>query len=153
MTANAQRALKLLAGVLGDCEFQTKRMAELAGADFLTVTELTDTLVREENLSFRDAHHLVSKAVRALDGKYSVEAMADEISRSVNLTHEKVRTALAPRNFVEVRTIPGGPGALKSVFADTEAEEAGVEVWIGHKDALLASYRETLRQLSQNAAQ
>ena len=153
MTANAQRALKLLAGVLSDCEFQTERMAELAGADFLTVTELADTLVREENLSFRDAHHLVSKAVRALDGKYSVEAMADEISRSVNLTHQQIRTALDPRNFVEVRTIPGGPGALKSVFADTEAEEAGVEVWIGNKDALLARYRETLRQLSQNAVQ
>lgn len=153
MTANARRALKLLAGVLSDCEFQTTRMAELAGADFLTVTELADTLVREENLSFRDAHHLVSKAVKALNGKYSVEGMVEEISRSVKITPQQIRMALDPGNFVEVRTVPGGPGALQPVFADTEAEEAGVEVWIGNKDALLARYRETLRQLSQNAAQ
>ena len=153
MTANAQRALKLLAGVLRDCEFQTERMAELAAADFLTVTELADTLVREENLSFRDAHHLVSKAVKALEGKYSVEAMVEEISRSVKLTPQQIRTALDPRNFVEVRTIPGGPGALQCVFADTEAQEAEVQAWLNSKEALLGNYRETLRKLSLAALQ
>ena len=153
MTANAQRALKLLAGVLRDCEFQTERMAELAAADFLTVTELADTLVREENLSFRDAHHLVSKAVKALEGKYSVEAMVEEISRSVKLTPQQIRTALDPRNFVEVRTIPGGPGALQCVFADTEAQEAEVQAWLNSKKALLGNYRETLRKLSLAALQ
>lgn len=153
MTANTQRALKLLAGVLRDCEFQTERMAELAAADFLTVTELADTLVREENLSFRDAHHLVSKAVKALEGKYSVEAMVEEISRSVKLTPQQIRTALDPRNFVEVRTIPGGPGALQCVFADTEAQEAEVQAWLNSKEALLGNYRETLRKLSLAALQ
>ncbi len=153
MTANAQRALKLLAGVLRDCEFQTERMAELAAADFLTVTELADTLVREENLSFRDAHHLVSKAVKALEGKYSVEAIVEEISRSVKLTPQQIRTALDPRNFVEVRTIPGGPGALQCVFADTEAQEAEVQAWLNSKEALLGNYRETLRKLSLAALQ
>ena len=38
--------------------------------------ELADTLVRGEGISFREAHHLVSKAVRALEGKYSGDSMA-----------------------------------------------------------------------------
>ena len=161
MTANAQRALKLLAGILRDCEFQTDRMADMANADFLTVTELADTLVREENLSFRDAHHLVSKAVKFLNGKYSVASMADAtarlapktLGRELHLTRDQLQAALDPRNFVEIRTIPGGPGALQPVFADTEEQEASVTAWLTARETLLSTYRSNLRKLSQAAAQ
>ena len=91
--------------------------------------------------------------MKALEGKYSVEAMVEEISRSVKLTPQQIRTALDPRNFVEVRTIPGGPGALQCVFADTEAQEAEVQAWLNSKEALLGNYRETLRKLSLAALQ
>jgi argininosuccinate lyase len=47
-TGDAARALSLFAAVMEGCEVQTERMAERAASDFLTVTELADTLVRKE---------------------------------------------------------------------------------------------------------
>ncbi len=64
--ADAIRALELFTGVMGGCEVMTARMAERAAADFLTVTELADTLVRREGVSFREAHGLVSASVKEL---------------------------------------------------------------------------------------
>ncbi len=153
MTANALRALKLLAGIVADCEFNTPRMAELAGADFLTVTELADTLVREEGMSFREAHHLVSAAVKSLHGHYSVESMATatvelaetEHGRKLQTPRERLLLALDPRAFVQSRTIPGGPGALDQALAEAESQaESGIR-WIEAKSELLAKYPKELR--------
>ena len=154
MTANAQRALRLLAGVLSDCEFNTARMAELAAADFLTVTELADTLVRREDLSFRDAHHLVSQAVRALHWHYTPAAMAaataelapQVIGRPLRLTLPELLAALDPQAFVDIRTIPGGPGALGTAFEEAEAQQQDVQRWIDGKSALLDGYFPALQK-------
>ncbi len=145
MTASARRALRLLAGVVAEAEFQTERMAGHAGADFLTVTELADTLVRSEGLSFRDAHHLVSAAVKHLDGKYSVASMAaatqqlapEKLGRSLRLSLADLAAALDARAFVEKRTIPGGPGALDAAIAEARAQQSEVEAWLGEKTALV----------------
>jgi argininosuccinate lyase len=157
MTSSAQRALKLLAGVLSDCEFQTTRMAELAAADFLTVTELADTLVRGEGLSFREAHHLVSRAVKALNGRYSAEAMAqmtadlapNVIGRQLRLSISQLQTALDARAFVEVRTIPGGPGALADAIQEADAQHRAVQTWIEEKSALLDGYVPKIRAATE----
>jgi argininosuccinate lyase len=105
MTSSARRTLRLLAGILAEAEFQTGRMAEQAAADFLTVTELADTLVRSENLSFRSAHHLVSEAVKRLKGAYTVRGMATAVldlapaiaGRPLVLPLEELEAALDPR--------------------------------------------------------
>src|SRR5579864_113357 len=60
MFADAQRALRLLAGAMRSAEVDRARLASRAARDFLTVTELADTLVRNEGLSFRQAHDLVA---------------------------------------------------------------------------------------------
>ncbi len=148
MTANAQRALKLLAGVLADAEFQTSRMAELAAADFLTVTELADTLVREEGISFREAHHLVSAAVKSLGGRYSVDGMAaatedlaeSVLGRRLAVSRNRLAHALDPLNFVNIRTVSGGPGALDSALQEAESEAAKTLDWIAAKSSILANY-------------
>ncbi len=54
---------------------------------------------------------------------------------------------------MEIRTIPGGPGALQPVFTDTEQQEAGVTAWLTAKETLLSNYRDNLRKLSKAAAQ
>jgi argininosuccinate lyase len=64
VTNDARRAMRLLAGTMADCEVNVKRMRERAHVDFLTATELADTLVRGEEIGFRQAHRLVSQAVR-----------------------------------------------------------------------------------------
>ena len=160
MTSNSQRALRLITGLLGDCEFRVERMAQQADADFLTVTELADTLVRNDSFSFREAHHLVSRAVKSLAGTYSPDAMAqatldlavDTIGRTVRLTKAQLQAALSPRTFIEIRTIAGGPGALGQAFHQAEAEAANVDSWINVKRSLMASYVSGLRAASKEMA-
>jgi argininosuccinate lyase len=147
MTASAQRALRLLRGVLKDAEFQTSRMAQHAAADFLTVTELADTLVREEGLSFHDAHHVVSTAVRKLNGHYDPKAMVAAVRDLAHprLSDTELEAALDPRRFVEKRDIPGGPGALGSACDEAEAAQGEIETWVKSKTELLAGYPEKIR--------
>ena len=145
MTSSARRALRLLAGIVSEAEFQTSRMAEKAFADFLTVTELADTLVRAEGLSFRIAHRLVSAAVKELKGAYSVAAMAGAVrnlapavvGRPLTLSAGEVESALDPHVFIERRTIPGGPGSMESAWADALEEERAMRAWLAAKSALL----------------
>jgi argininosuccinate lyase len=154
MAASAQRALRLLSGVLADAEFQTSRMAEHAAADFLTVTELADTLVRAEGLSFRDAHHLVSAAVRRLNGVYSPAAMAAvtrdlapaETGTSLKLSAADLEASLDARTFVEKRRVPGGPGALDSAIEEADAAHREGMFWLEQKTNLLKHYPERLRE-------
>ena len=147
-TADAIRAIALFTGILGGCEVRTARMAERAAEDFLTVTELADTLVRREGMSFREAHRLVSAAVKALNGRYSPEAMVDAVvSLSPSLTAsrpdlvEALLEALDPRHFVNIRRIPGGPApeVLQVALEEAESHIAETQAWLEKKTALMAA--------------
>ena len=123
MFRDATRALRLFAGVMRHCEVDRDHMANRAQGDFLSVTELADTLVRREGLSFRMAHRLVHTAVVAC-GKYDRERMIGEvirlapeiIGRSLGVSRTVLLEALDARHFVAIREIPGGP-APKAVHA------------------------------------
>ena len=86
---DATRSLNLLAGVLEEIEFLTGRMAACADANFLTVTELADTLVRETGMSFRTAHEIVSEAVKEQDGGYDAEKMAASVEYIMAADHHE----------------------------------------------------------------
>ncbi len=113
----ATRSLTLLSGVLDEAEFRTDRMAACAGANFLTVTELADTLVRETGMSFRTAHEIVSDAVKDQGGNFDVGRMAASVEYSLAAHHpefpvpdlELLKRSLDAANFIAVRRIPGGP--------------------------------------------
>ena len=81
MFADARRALSLLAGALSTAQVNTELMADRARRDFLTVTELADTLVRREGLSFREAHALVADAVRACGARDDPASLAEALQR------------------------------------------------------------------------
>jgi argininosuccinate lyase len=154
-TADAARALALFAGVMGGCEVQTERMAERAAADFLTVTELADTLVRREQINFREAHHLVSAAVKKLAGKYSPAAMADAVeslaplhlARELRITRAELLESMDPRNFVNIRTVSGGPApeALHSAIEQAQEEIEESRTWLDAKSALMSEYPNRIR--------
>jgi argininosuccinate lyase len=144
-TTDAVRALQLFAGVMGGCEINTVRMAERAAADFLTVTELADTLVRREGVSFREAHHLVSAAVKELRGNYSAQAMVDAVQAlapALTSSREEILEALDPWHFIAIRRAPGGPApdAIRPAVDQAEADLASTEKWIEEKPAALSAY-------------
>jgi argininosuccinate lyase len=155
-TADADRAIRLFAGVMDGCEVMTARMAERAAADFLTVTELADTLVRGEGVSFREAHHLVSASVKELNGRYSalafvesVEALAPaHFGRTLRITRHDLLEALDPRHFVNIRRIPGGPApeALRTALQQAEANLADSTTWLQAKSAAQAAYPEAIQR-------
>jgi argininosuccinate lyase len=155
MTLDASRVLRLLRGTMADCEFNRGRLAERAHADFLPVTELADTLVRSDGLSFRRAHHLVSEAVRHLNGRYTEEAMVEGvrtlaeklIGRPLLTPRKELLRALDPVHFVSIRLIPGGParGAVLQAIADAEREAAGDKHWIEEKCVRLDGYRDRVK--------
>jgi argininosuccinate lyase len=154
MTAEALRALRLLAGVMADCEVNVARMAERANADFLSVTELADTLVRSEKMSFREAHHIVSAAVRSLRGKYSAEAMVDAVLSATTLSTPRavLLKALDPVNFVAIRRIPGGPARepVLDAMREAEIEIAATGTWLASKKALLEAYPRRIDEARQS---
>ena len=149
-TEDAIRATRLLAGVMADCHVNEARMRERANSSFLTVTELADTLVRTEYISFREAHHLVAAAVKHLDGFYSPAAMVDAVtslapsnlSRPLQADRAVLLRALDPVNFVNVRRVPGGPEPRQVISAieESEAHLRATERWITERASQLDAY-------------
>jgi argininosuccinate lyase len=139
---------------MADCEVNTTRMAERANSDFLTVTELADTLVRSENLSFSEAHHVVSEAVRMLEGAYSPKRMLDCLLslRPFSTPREVLAKALDAANFIAVRSIPGGPApAMVRAAMDEAGEEAdSTAAWIAEKVRLLEEYPKRIAAARQS---
>jgi argininosuccinate lyase len=132
---DARRSLQLLAGVLDEVEFLTDRMASCAEANFLTVTELADTLVRSTGMSFRTAHEIVSEAVKELDGNFDTERMASSVERILAAQKHHfptpdqalLRESLQAANFVAVRKVVGGPAPEALGPEITRAQQLLVE--------------------------
>ncbi|HXF43642.1 MAG TPA: lyase family protein, partial [Pyrinomonadaceae bacterium] len=113
---NAVRSANLLGASLRNAKFDIAKMEAKAGENFITATELADTLVRREGISFRQAHRIVAKAIAAaLEG--GEELRADSIRRifkaetgnELSMSQEEITETFSPKHFVEVRNILGGP--------------------------------------------
>jgi len=163
-TLDAKRALRVFGAVLLDCEVNTVRMAERAHADFLTVTELADTLVRREGISFREAHGFVSATVKELKGNSDPAAIASMLltvlgDRISNTSRQDLLQALDPAVFVQIRSVPGGPAAeaLEPAIAELNTELRNSVTWLESSWKLIndgpARIREQRERLVQRAAQ
>ena len=151
MFADAIRVYTLLAGAMNTAEVDRTRLTDRARRDFLTVTELADTLVRREGISFREAHGMVAEAVRACgdnDEPTAISRALKSIHPSLRLTEEEVVRALDPEHFVHVRNIVGGPAPVQTREALSRAleEQTRIEAWISQKRALLDSAHAALHE-------
>lgn len=118
----AHDILDLYAVVMSTLHVNVEHLRQRAIAGFTTVTELADTLVREENLPFRQAHSIVSGMVTyAMTHKLAPTDLTSEIMRQVSLekigkevalSDESLKKALDPENFVAIRTVQGGTSAV-----------------------------------------
>lgn len=122
------RVLELLTVLLPACQINAERVRKTTEAACITITELADTLVRQEGLSFRQAHEVAARTAAAViregqalgQGFAAFEAaFRDETGRATSLTRPAFETATAPETFVACRNRPGGPApeALAAAFA------------------------------------
>ncbi|MFD7520840.1 argininosuccinate lyase [Paenibacillus chitinolyticus] len=133
---------RLLSCVIGTIHVDKDVLRKRTEGSFATVTELADTLVRTDKLSFRKAHHIVSGVVKRAvsEGLAANEislTMVNEIARQVigrdlSITEEAFRSSLDPVHFVYIRTLPGGPAPdeIRSTIADRRSRQQTQEAWL-----------------------
>ncbi|MCR4265362.1 argininosuccinate lyase [Nitratireductor sp. ZSWI3] len=133
------RVLDLLAALVSAVSIDAGRVAKNIDAACITVTELADTLVRREGLSFRQAHEIAATTARAviaagepLGAGFAAFTAAFRAlaGRDSTLGEPAFAEAVSARHFVAVRERFGGPG-LQAM------------------DEALAAYRATLAALSE----
>jgi argininosuccinate lyase len=150
MFSDALKALRLLAGVLQAADVDIPHLARRSSKDFLTVTELADTLVQKEGMSFREAHRLVADAVQACGTDDTLPRIAREIKNknpAIGLTPQEIEQVLDPEHFVRVRSVVGGPAPEQTADALARARTAQqeIEAWIRSKTDLLDEARRKAR--------
>jgi argininosuccinate lyase len=122
------RVLALLAAFLPACSIDAGRVARNTDAACITVTELADTLVRDEGLSFRAAHEIAAATARAVIAEAKplgqgydafAAAFAEAAGRPPRLSRAGFAAAVSARAFVTRRDRMGGPApdALNAAFA------------------------------------
>lgn len=131
---SAGRVLDLMASFVDAIRIDPERVANNIRRSCITITELADSLVRLEGLSFREAHEIaatVAKAVVAKQGDLPTDgfepflaAFEHSAGRKPSVDRQKFAEIVSPDYFVAVRNRFGGP-----------APEPMAEA--------LASYRET----------
>ncbi|MHA1570555.1 MAG: argininosuccinate lyase, partial [Alphaproteobacteria bacterium] len=140
----AERLLSLLAGLIGAVQIDEARVARLIDESCITITELADSLVRVEGISFRQAHGVSGVLARqvvdqgltlsAVSFEVFARAFEDQLGRCSMLSEDDFRRVLTPEHFIAVRERPGGPG-------------------VGALTASLAGYRTEIAQLSEDVGE
>ena len=134
----ADRMLRLLAAFLPVCQINPAAVARNGDAACVTITELADSLVRADGLSFRQAHHIAAATARAviaaekpLDQGFGPfqDAYRAATTTAPAMTEPEFQRIVSPRNFVALRDRPGGPapGALATAFATYRTEIARLD--------------------------
>lgn len=130
------RVLELLATVMTNSTIDENRVETTTNKACITITELADTLVRCESLSFRQAHEIAASTAKeviaadqSLSQGYSSFKTAFKHQQGCEsvLDESEYRTAVSARNFVDVRSLPGGPAprALDKAFQSYERNIKG----------------------------
>ncbi len=132
--ASGGRVLELMAALYGAVAVDGARVAANIRRSCITVTELADTLVRDEGLSFRQAHEIaaqVARAVVAQGGDLGSDgfapfaaAFAAATGRAPALDAARFAEIVSPAYFVAIRERLGGPGPAAMAAALAGYREA-----------------------------
>ncbi len=131
------RVLDLLAAFLPACSIDAAKVRRNTDAACITITELADTLVRQDALSFRQAHDIAARTARAVieagvplseGAEAFATAFAEVTGRASALDEAAFREAVAPETFVARRDRTGGPApaALAEALGIYRTEQAAL---------------------------
>jgi argininosuccinate lyase len=151
MFRDATRAVKLVAAAMTTAEFDAARLEARAGDGWTTLTELADTLVRDDGLPFKTAHAIAQRLIagRQRDPTRSlVDLLADAstelLGKPLKYSDAQLTHILSPRHFVEVRRTPGGPAPAETARAASVSRqqlEADEQWWSNVTEALAQAER------------
>lgn len=102
--------LAVTTGMVEDMSINKERMRAAAGVGYTTATDLADWLVREQNVPFRDSHHIAGSVVKLAEGKGCAleELTADDLAAvDARLTPDAMNV-LSVEASVNSRTSYGG---------------------------------------------
>ena len=154
------RALRLLAGFVRAARVDEARVRRHIDESCITATELADSLVRSEGISFRQAHEVVSRLVRGMLDRGErfptvahaafADAFAAIVGRPPRLGEADLRRYTTPEHFVAVRTLPGGPapGPLEASLTRYRSELGAARTWL---DGYRARIEGVDRRLAERA--
>jgi len=140
---SGERVLDLLAALVPALVVDGTRVRRNIDAACITVTELADGVVRNEGLSFRQAHEIAAATSRAVlaegaglaDGYDAFRSAFSALAgRPTEIAEDAFREMASPEHFVAVRDRFGGPASAVL-------------------DAALEGYRTTLNDLTARATQ
>lgn len=144
------RFLQLLAAVLPACSINADNVRRNLDAACATVTELADTLVRNDSVTFRQAHGIAAKTAKNVIAKGQPlksgfaafqAAFQAEMSRASSLDEADYGLAVSPETFVARRDRQGGPAP--------NALSAALQSYVEAHETLVAA---TLARSSRHAA-
>jgi argininosuccinate lyase len=103
-------SLQALAAMVESTRFDEARMRSAAEAGFATATDLADWLVREAGVPFREAHHIVGRAVQAAEerGVGLAELELEALQAIDGRIDRRVYDVLTVDSSVASRTSYGG---------------------------------------------
>ncbi|MEN1969829.1 argininosuccinate lyase [Lentibacillus sp. N15] len=118
-----EASLEILIETIKTMKFNEERMLSQATRNFSTVTELANILVREAQVSFRQAHQIVGQLVNyLLESKLTVTDITPELIKDVafqvlnseiSVQEEAIQKALDPVLNVNSKNASGGPAPLE----------------------------------------
>ncbi|MCI0713134.1 MAG: argininosuccinate lyase [Chloroflexi bacterium] len=153
----AIEVLHLYRAVIETLHVNVDYLRQRAIAGFTTVTELADTLVREANLSFRQAHSIVSQMVSYsleknltptdFDNVLLAQVSESKIGQRISMPDAMIQRALDPAAFVALRNLPGGaaPESTAKVLDEQQAQLTMDFQWLSSVRATLSRANEALQ--------
>ena len=133
------RVLALLTALIPALSIRTDRVQTNTDAACITVTELADTLVRDEGIGFRQAHDIAAATSQAVIAKNSplakghaafVVAFKAATGRDAAMDVTAFQHAVSAANFVAVRDRFGGPARapMDVALAGYRREHAALKI-------------------------
>jgi argininosuccinate lyase len=124
MFADAVRTVTLTAAAIETAQFDAAGLEARAGNGWTTLTELADTLSREQGLPFGTAHAIARglAAAHRAEPDAALAVLLAGVSTAVlgvavQYSDERLAEILSPRHFVSVRRTWGGPAPEETARA------------------------------------
>ncbi|WP_223427545.1 argininosuccinate lyase [Tateyamaria pelophila] len=136
------RVLQLLTAFLPACTINADNVRRNTDAASITITELADTLVRDEGLTFRQSHEIAAHVARSLDGaplssgfQTFLGAFQTATGHAPRMDVQAFQIATSPETFVARRDRIGGPApaALSAALDSYERDLAALKSQSSHR--------------------